>query len=154
FKDDLQIEKIDGRPVIVAGTPNWSRIDRAVAQDMLNKMGEESFHIECQNKTTPAAEKLVWSNFSEALHAISWSQFAEVFGSPRIPAHWNLYAGYDAGTTGPDRHPAVFSVSAVGAENSLLPDDVFLFYEYVAEAGEGEDDMAKALIEDLATLCD
>src|SRR5262245_50461628 len=37
FQDDLEIEKIDGRPVIIAGTPNWSRIDRPVAQDMLNK---------------------------------------------------------------------------------------------------------------------
>src|SRR5262249_25151982 len=51
FKDDLEIEKRDGRPVIVAGTPNWSRINRSVAQDMLSKAGEESFWRECQNKT-------------------------------------------------------------------------------------------------------
>ncbi|MCI0339146.1 MAG: hypothetical protein L0226_16360, partial [Acidobacteria bacterium] len=33
------------------------------------------------------------------------------------------------------------------------PNDIFIFYEYVAEAGELEDDMARALIEDLAMLC-
>lgn len=67
---------------------------------------------------------------------------------------WLLYAGYDAGTTGPERHPSVFSVVAVAAENSLMPGDVFVFYKYVAEAIEVEDDMAKALIGDLARLCD
>lgn len=153
FKDDLEIEKQDGRPVIVAGTPNWSRIDRAVASDMLNKAGEESFWRECQNRTAPATEKLVWSGFNEAIHVITWEQFARVFGSRRIPSHWHLYGGYDAGTTGPDRHPAVFSVAAVAAENSPLPEDVFLFYEFVAEAGQDEDEMARALIGDLATLC-
>jgi hypothetical protein len=44
-------------------------------------------------------------------------------------------------------------VAAVAAENSPMPGDIFVFYEYVAEAVEVEDDMAKALIEDLAVLC-
>jgi hypothetical protein len=154
FQDDLEIEKIDGRPVITEGTPNWSRIDRPVAQDMLNKSGEESFWVECQNRTQPSPEKRVWKNFSESVHVITWAQFSSVFRSNRIPAHWYLYAGYDAGTTGPERHPAAFSVAAVAAENSPMPSDVFVFYEYVAEAVEVEDDMAKALIEDLAKLCD
>lgn len=154
FQDDLEIEKIDGRPVITAGTPNWSRIDRPVAQDILNKSGEESFWVECQNRTQPSPEKRVWKNFSEQIHVITWAQFATVFGSSRIPAHWYLYVGYDAGATGPERHPAVFSVAAVAPENAPLSGDVFVFYEYVAEAIEVEDDMAKALVEDLATLCD
>ena len=47
----------------------------------------------------------------------------------------------------------MFAVAAVAGENSPLPGDVFIFYEYVAEAGEEEDDMAKNLILDLATLC-
>lgn len=88
------------------------------------------------------------------LSVITWAQFARVFGSNRIPSHWYLYAGYDAGTTGPERYPAVFSVAAVAAENSQMPGDVFVFYEYVAEAVEVEDDMAKALIEDLGRLCE
>jgi hypothetical protein len=47
----------------------------------------------------------------------------------------------------------MMSCGAVAAENSPQPEDVFLFYEYVAEAGESEDDMARALILELATLC-
>ncbi|HKQ76704.1 MAG TPA: hypothetical protein VJ810_23620 [Blastocatellia bacterium] len=153
FQNDLEIEKVDGRPTIIAGTPNWARIDRPVAQDMLNKNGEESFWRECQNKTTPSSEKLVWKGFSETLHVITWEQFAAVFGRRKIPEHWYLYAGYDAGSTGPERHPAVFSVAAVAAENGKLAGDIFIIYEFVAEASETEDNMAKALIEDLAALC-
>jgi hypothetical protein len=153
FQDDLEIEKRDGRPVIVAGTPNWARIGAREGQALLDLIGEEAVYRECQNKTAPPAEKLVWTGFSESLHVITWSEFERVFDSRKIPSHWYLYAGYDAGTTGPERHPAVFSVAAVAAENSKLPGDVFLFYEYVAAAGESEDDMAKGLITDLATLC-
>src|SRR5262245_16653200 len=154
FQDDLDIEKVDGRPTIVAGTPNWARIGRREGQALLNLIGEEAIYRECQNKTAPPAEKLVWTGFTEEIHVITWAQFAKVYGSPRIPAHWFLYGGYDAGSTGPDRHPAVFSVSAVAAENSPLPGDIFTFYEFVAEAGETEDDMARALLTDLALLCE
>ncbi len=153
FKDDLEIEKVDGRPTIIAGTPNWSRIGRREGQALLDLIGEEAIYRECQNKTAPSSEKLVWKGFSESLHVITWEQFATVFKRSRIPEHWNLYAGYDAGSTGPDRHPAVFSVAAVAAENTPLAGDVFIIYEYVAEASHTEDDMARALIEDLAALC-
>src|SRR5262245_54450350 len=153
FQNDLEIEKVDGRPTIIAGTPNWARIGRREGQALLDLIGEEAVYRECQNRTAPSAEKLVWSGFTEQTHVISWSQFADVFASRVIPEHWFLYAGYDAGSTGPDRHPAVFSVSAVAAEDSPLAGDIFTIYEYVAEAGELEDDMAKALVLDLAKLC-
>lgn len=153
FKDDLAIEKVDGRPTIVAGTPNWSRIGKREGQALLDLIGEEAIYRECQNRTTPSPEKMVWVGFSEGIHVISWSLFSRVFDSERIPSHWYLYAGYDAGTTGPERHPGVFSVAAVSAENSPQPEDIFIFYEYVAEAGIGEDEMARSLLTDLASLC-
>lgn len=154
FQDDLEIEKRDGRPIIVAGTPNWSHIGVREGQALLDLIGEEALYRECQNKTAPPAEKLVWTGFTEAIHVITWSQFASVFKTNRIPSHWNLYGGFDAGTTGPERHPAVFSVAAVAAENSPLAGDVFVFYEFVAEAGETEDDMAKAMLLDLPRFCE
>jgi len=109
--------------------------------------------IECQNRTTPAPEKLVWKSFDEELHVISRTQFKAVFNSEFIPAGWNLYGGYDAGSTGPDRHPAVFSVVAVADSRGPLAGDIFIVYEFVASASESEDDMARALIIDLAAIC-
>src|SRR5262249_54497299 len=49
FQDDLDIQKVDGRPMIVAGTPNWSRISRGIAQALLNLIAEEEIYPECQN---------------------------------------------------------------------------------------------------------
>lgn len=152
FQDDLQIEKRERRYFIMAGTPNWTRIDRTVAQDMLDKFGKDGFMREAQNFVNPTAEEMVWTGFDEKLHVITWEQFAAVFGSSKIPSRWNLYAGYDRGNTGWDRHPAVISVAAVASKDTELAGDIFIFYEYTAEAGELVDDLAKNLILDLAKL--
>ena len=154
YKDDLDIKKVDGRPTIVAGTPNWSRLDNSASQRLLRKIGERSFLRECQNLTDPDPEELVWKNFSGQHSIITWDHFAQIFGTRRIRADFNLYAGYDRGNTGPDRHPAVFSVAAVAPERSRLVGDIFIFYEYVADATEDVGEMARHLIEDLARLCD
>lgn len=153
YQDDLEIEKREGRSVIVQGTPNWSRLDRRASQRLLDQIGERSFWRECQNKTAPDPEEMVWKTFSPQHSIITWEEFAAVFGTPRIREDFSLYAGYDRGDTGPTKHPAVFTVAAVAPERSRLAGDVFIFYEYVAEATEDVGDMAAHLIEDLARLC-
>lgn len=154
FQDDLKVEKVNGRPTVVTGTANWSRLDRRASQRMLEKAGERAFWRECQNKTAPDPEELVWKTYSAQHSVITWDHFAKVFGSRRIRADFNLYAGYDKGNTGPEKHPGVFSVAAVAPRRSPLAGDVFIFYEYVAEATEDVGDMAKHLIEDLVLLCE
>lgn len=154
FQDDLDIQKRNGRPTIVAGTPNWGRVNRIVAQDMLNKMGEDAFWRECQNRTAPDRGDLVWKHFDKKIHVITWEDFARVFGTYQIPARFNLVAGYDRGYTGWDKHPSVVSVAGVADESSPLPGDVFLFYEYVTDETEGVQEIARNLILDLATLCE
>lgn len=154
YQDDLQIEKRNGRPTIMAGTPNWSRLDTQASQRLLDKIGERAFWRECQNRIAPDPEELVWKTFQPALSVITWEQFAAVFGTPRIRADFNLAAGYDRGATGPDRHPATFSVAAIAPQRSALANDIFIFYEYVANATEDVGEMARHLIEDLALLCD
>lgn len=154
FQDDLKIEKRNGRPTILAGTPNWSWLDWRASQRILDKAGERSFWRECQNITAPDPEELVWKTYSAKHSIITWDHFAKVFKSRRIRSDFYLYAGYDRGNTGPTKHPGVFSVAAVAPERTPLAGDVFIFYEYVAEAIEDVGVMAKHLIEDLATLCD
>jgi hypothetical protein len=154
YQDDLEIEKRGNRPTIVAGTPNWKRLDRQVSQRLLDKIGERSFWRECQNQTAPDPEELVWKTFSPQHSIITWEEFAAVFGTSRIRSDFNLVAGYDRGNTGPSKHPGVFTVAAVAPERHRLSGDVFIFYEYIAEATEDVGDMARHLIEDLAILCD
>lgn len=154
FQDDLKIEKVNGIPRITAGTANWARLDRRASQELLKLAGEKSFWVECQNQTAPDPEERVWKKFNPTLSVITWESFAEVFGMTRIRKDFNLYAGYDRGNTGPDRHPATFSVAAVAPERSKLAGDIFIFYEYVAGALEDVGEMAGHLIEDLAKLCE
>lgn len=154
YQDDLEIEKRGNRPTIIAGTPNWKRLDRQVSQRLLDKIGERSFWRECQNQTAPDPEELVWKTFSPQHSIITWEEFAAVFGTSRIRSDFNLVAGYDRGDTGPDKHPAVITVAAIAPERSALAGDVFIFYEYVASAIEDIGDMATHLIEDLSLLCD
>jgi hypothetical protein len=149
FADDLQIEKVDGRKKIVAGTPNWSRISVAEAQVLLDNIGEDVFRSECQNQMIVSAEERVLSQYDETIHVITWSMFAAKFGSSKIPAHWRIYLGHDWGTTGPTAHPAVLSAVAVAAEDSPLPGDAFLFWARTAEAAETEHQIARRLIEEL-----
>lgn len=153
YQDDLEIKKINGKPRIVAGTPNWARLDRVASQRLLSKGGERAFMRECQNQTAPDPEERVWKTFSPKHSIITWDEYAAVFGTKRIRADFSLVAGYDRGNTGPSKHPGVFSVAAVAPERSHLSGDVFIFYEYVAGATEDIGDMARHLIEDLAKLC-
>jgi hypothetical protein len=156
FKDDLQIEKVNGSPKIVAGTANWTRINELVAQDLLNKAGEDGIWRECQNKTAPAQEELVWRYYDPSIHLITWDDFERVFGVRKIPSRWYLYGGYDRGYTGWDSHPSVISVCAVADDRAPkgLVGDAFIFYEYVGEANESVGDLSRNLILDLATLCE
>lgn len=154
YQDDLKIEKVNGKPVIVAGTPNWKWLDQKASQQQLSRYGERAFMRENQNVTAPDPEERVWKHYSDRRHVITWEQFASVFGRPRIRADFKLYGGYDRGYTGWDRHPGVFSVAAVAPERTPLAGDVFIFYEYVASATEDVGDMAKNMLFDLALLCD
>lgn len=152
FGPDLEIEKRDGRKMIVAGSPNWDRIGVGEAQTLLDSIGEDAFLSECQNEMRLSDEERVLSQYNEALHVITWSDFEKQFGTRKIPAHWEIHGGHDWGTTGPQAHPAVFSLVAVAADDSPLPGDAFLFWARTSEAAETEHQIARRLIEELPRL--
>lgn len=152
FGPDLDIQKRDGRKVIVAGTPNWARIGVGEAQTLLDSIGEDAFCSECQNEMRLSDEERVLSQYDEALHVITWSDFEKKFGTRRIPARWEIHGGHDWGTTGPQAHPAVFSLVAVAAEDSPLPGDAFLFWAHTSPAAETEHQIARQLIEAMPGL--
>lgn len=152
FQDDLLIEKRGDRKVILAGTPNWDRISIPEAQIALDVMGEDGFRSEFQNEMLVSKEERVLSEYDEVLHVITWSMFAAKFGSAKIPAHWRIHAGHDWGTTGPQAHPAVFSLVAVAAEDSPMPGDAFLFWARTSDAAETEHQIARRLIQELPML--
>lgn len=146
FKDDLVIEKRDNRKVIVSGTPNWLRVGIPEAQKLLDDIGEDAFLTECQNKMIVSRQERVLSEFDEKFHVITWGMFAKVFGTPKIPSHWEIHDGHDWGTTGPQAHPAIFTSAAVASEDSPLPGDVFIYYGRCFDAGTTEHQIARQVI--------
>lgn len=152
FKDDLDIQKQEHRKVIVAGTPNWDRLDVIAAQKFLDDIGEDIFRSEYQNEMLATKAERVLSEYDEVYHVITWSMFEAVFGTRKIATHWEIHYGHDWGTTGPNAHPAVLTLTAVAAQDSPLPGAAFVFYGHTAEAGSTEHQIARRLIETLPDL--
>jgi hypothetical protein len=146
FQEDLQIEKRGHRSVIIAGTPNWLRMGVKEAQILIDDIGEQAFRSECQNDMTASKEERVLSEYDEQYHVITWSMFEKVFGTNRVPAHWEVHDGHDWGTTGPQAHPAVYTSVAVAAQDSPLPGDVFVVWGRCFDAGTTEHQIARAVI--------
>lgn len=146
FQDDLEIEKQGNRKIIVAGTPNWARMGIVEAQRLLDDIGEDAFRSECQNEMNASKEERVLSEYDEKLHVITWSMFEKVFGTRRVPAHWEIHDGHDWGKTGPQAHPAIYTSVAVAAEDSPLPGCAFIVYGRCFDAGTTEHQIARAVI--------
>lgn len=67
----------------------------------------------------------IFPEWDERRHVISWSDFARVVGSDRIPSSWLLGVGLDWGST--EGHPYVVSFLARAPESSPLAGKVFLY---------------------------
>jgi len=146
FQDDLVIEKQGHRRVIMAGTPNWARMGVTEAQRLLDDIGEDAFRSECQNEMNVSKEERVLSEYDEKLHIITWSMFEKVFGTRKVPVHWEIHDGHDWGKTGPQAHPAIYTSVAVASEDSPLPGCAFIVYGRCFDAGTTEHQIARAVI--------
>jgi hypothetical protein len=65
----------------------------------------------------------MWSDGYNGHHVITWSQFASVFKSSRIPSHWFGAVGQDWGF---DPDPCATVWNFVAGENSSLPGSIFV----------------------------
>jgi hypothetical protein len=121
--DGLQIEarqtESGPRNVIIAGRPTWPDIDLTACQKFLDDSGLEAFLAEYQHDFSASEQDRVIPEYDEALHVISWSQFAELFGVRRIPEHWLCEVGHDVGFTA--GHLSAWTWIATAAMNSRLP---------------------------------
>lgn len=67
----------------------------------------------------------IYPEWDETRHVISWSEFADVVGSSRIPDNWLLGIGLDWGST--ESHPYVVTFVARAPEHSPLAGKVFVY---------------------------
>lgn len=143
---DVQIEHRqtdDGpRDLIVGGTPTWADFDQAACQKFLDDTTKEAFLAEYQHDFKASEQGRVIPEYDESLHVITWSQFAGVFGSNRIPTHWLCECGHDVGFT--SSHLSAWTWIATSAQNSRLPGLRFR-YRGVTFNGTGVDEQAAAI---------
>jgi hypothetical protein len=138
----LSYEKRDdgtGTPryVITGGEPIWSGQDLQACQQMIDRDGLHAFLTECQQEVAGAEPGAIFREWNETFHVITWSEFStfygdaarDVYGRPRIPAHWLLARGQDWGTT--EAHPCATVWVARPGRGDRLADSVFVYRELV-----------------------
>jgi hypothetical protein len=137
---DLTYEKRDmpggiPRYVITGGTPLWSGQDLQACQRMIDRDGLHAFLTECQQEVAGKEPGAIFTAWDETYHVITWTEFAtlygdnarDVYGRPRIPAHWYLARGQDWGTT--VAHPCATVWLARPGAADLLKECVFVYRE-------------------------
>lgn len=107
------------RNVITAGRPTWAAMDLAACQKFLDDSGRESFLAEYQHDFTAIEQGRVLPEYDEAVHVITWSEFAAVYGARQIPKHWRRDVGHDVGFT--EGHQSAWTWITTAAANSKRP---------------------------------
>lgn len=142
--DGLQLEtrQTDRGPreIIVSGSPTWPDIDRNACQKFLDDSGRAAFLAEYQHDFTASEQGRVIPEYDEALHVITWSDFARVYGVCYIPEHWRREVGHDVGFT--EAHQSAWTWIATSAINSALSAKCFR-YRGAIFTGVGVDEQAE-----------
>lgn len=135
--------------ILPTSVPSWEAVSIEKAQTILDLIGHDGFMAECQNEFDQFKSGLVVSNYDEEAQVITWSQFEQIFGQRRIPAHWQCLAGLDVGySSGAHPHYSAWDFIATAAMNSPLPNALFV-YRSRSFIGTSIDDQADAIKADL-----
>src|SRR5262249_37425058 len=99
-------------------------------QAFIDNSGLNAFLAEYQHALKAAQQGLIFPEFDESVHVITWSEFRALYQIPDtmfVPPNWSVTVGLDWGSTGYDAHPTVVSFITTASANSLLPNITFLF---------------------------
>lgn len=144
----LRTERQGIRDVIVAGAPTWAHLGIHECQAFIDNSGLNAFLAEYQHSLKAAQQGLIFPEFDEKVHIITWSQFRRVYRMPDdmfCPPNWSVKVGLDWGSTGYDKHPTVVSFITTSAHNSVLPNISFLFGGLTFDKDCLVDDVANAI---------
>ncbi len=139
---------IDGivRDIAVAGNPTWRGWTMQRVQDEINTYGLEAFERECQHSVESSKEGLILYNYSDDVHVISESEFADVYGSIHAWLPWRKKPGNDWARTKTDKHANVACWQTVSPQDSPLPNFTFLMHPMSFPADTAPEDVAERLL--------
>ncbi len=145
---EIEYRTVNGisKPFIIAGRATWEKgMPLSACEEELQRIGEESFRSECLHEVEQARTGLVHKNYEDAVHAISFSQFAAVYGSPDAWKNWFKAPLSDWARTKTKFHANVAGYLAVSSQNTRLPGLTFLL-PYSFKADTSPEDVAIRLL--------
>lgn len=151
--EDLETEFIDGRDIITNCVERWpAYCTKAVGQSFIDTFGLIRFLAEFQHNFEHNRQGLVFSNYRDEIHVITWSQFKAVYGVDHIPDSWYKYAGNDWARTKTEKHANVMCQFAVSNQNCPPPYAglTFLYNPMSFEPETQPDDVALRLLESMS----
>ena len=128
--------------ILDSSVPSWSGLNIVAAQHFLNGSGLDAFMSEYQNDFDRHRSGKVIPEYDEDRQIITWSQFESVYGTKRIPDHWNAAVCLDVGySEGNHPHYSAWAFIATSAMNSKYPNKLFV-YRVCFFTGTSIDDQA------------
>lgn len=149
--DNLVTKFIDGRDMIVSGESRWpERLTAEVGQRFIDTFGLIRFLAEFQHDFASNKQGLCFDNYDDAVHVITKTEFASMFGTREIPRRWWKYQFHDHARTKTAYHANVTGTVAVSSQNEKLPGFFFLFNLMSFPAQTEADDLAIRLLKGIA----
>ena len=134
------------KDVYVSGKPTWKGWTKQRIQDEIDSYGLPAFMRECQHDVEQSDEGLVLKNYNDAVHVISRSEFAAVYGTRELPQKWNKRVFNDWARTKTKFHANVLGVLTTASQNAPLPGSMFLFHPMSFPSGTAAEDVAARLL--------
>lgn len=151
---DLETETrtVNGIPkdVVLSGRPTWRVWNLVRVQNEIDTMGLPAFLREMQHEVDQSKEGLILYNYDDAVHVISESEFASVYGSLNIWLKWRKKPGNDWARTKSAKHANVAGWFAVSSQNTPLPNFKFIFHPSSFPANSAPEDVAERLLSKLS----
>lgn len=113
------------KDVIVSGQVTWRGWNLREIQNQIDSMGLAAFRIECQHEVEQSREGLFHKKYDDAVHPISYSQFAAVYGSPDAWKDFYKVPFSDWARTKTKYHANVAGYLAVSSQNTKYPGFTF-----------------------------
>lgn len=114
------------RDFYVSGEITWRGWNAREIQNQIDTMTLKVFLIECQHEVEKSQEGLVHKKYRDDIHAISYSQFGAIFGSPHAWKNFNKVPFSDWARTKTKFHANVAGYLAVSSQNTRLPGHTFV----------------------------
>lgn len=143
-----EIRTVDGivKDVVVGGIPTWHLFGLDRAQECIDREGLAAFLTERQHEVEQNREGMILQHWNDAVHVISISEFAAIYGSWDIPKSWGKEVFNDWARTKTAKHANVAGILTVSAQNAAIPGLTFLFHPMSFAANTAPEDVALRLL--------